>query len=246
MTPIYPHLAPEDAEASLGELESSIAEGGPLRTVVEGGLHPRTRYAASGEQVSAGRLRELRADVLNGIDGARSEPRVGDARKLDIALGVALDQWFEREGRAQAARLEIWAYLSLVVLPDVVVERFGPGSDGRLRSERFLPGRRNALYRAYLRAWILGPVLADPSLELYEDELVGVVDRNLSADHRVARVVAEHIARASAADGRRVLVREALKALQFELRVTDLGLLDDYELRVQIGRMFQAASAIKS
>ena len=246
MSPVYPHLAPEDAERALRDLEKTIAARRTVTAFPDGGLHPRTRYAGPGDQVRDAKLRQLRETVITEIQAQGSATSADTARQVDIATGIALDRWFAAEGRGQAARQEIWPYLCIVVLPDLVVERFGPASDGRLKEERFLAGRRNMLYRAYLRAWILGPLLRDPSLALYEDELVGVVDRNLSADHRVARVVAEHIGSMSGPGNRREIVREALKALQYELRVTDLGLLNDYDLRVQIGRMFQAAQAIRS
>lgn len=246
MSLVYPHLSSADADAALRSLERVLAEGRAAEPFPDGGLHPRTRFSGTGAQVTAGRLRELRTAVLSAPRQAGSVSGADGARRADIAVGAALDAWFGSDGRGQASRLEIWPYLSLVVLPDLVVERFGPDPDGRLKPERFLAGRRNALYRAYLRVWILGPLLQDQSLALYEDELVGVVDRNLSADHRIARVVAEHIGGMSGPGNRREIVREALKALQYELRVTDLGLLSDYDLRVQIGRMFQAAQTIKS
>lgn len=246
MSLVYPHLSSSDADVALRSLEKVLAEGRAAEPFPDGGLHPRTRFNGAGAQVTAGRLRELRSAVLSAPPPAEGGSGAGAVRRADIAVGAALDAWFGGEGRGQASRPEIWPYLSLVVLPDLVVERFGPGPDGRLKPERFLAGRRNALYRAYLRAWILGPLLQDQSLALYEDELVGVVDRNLSADHRIARVVAEHIGGMSGPGNRREIVREALKALQYELRVTDLGLLSDYDLRVQIGRMFQAAQTIKS
>lgn len=246
MSPVYPHLAPEDAEKALRELEKIAAGRRTVTAFPDGGLHPRTRYAGSGDQVRDADLRRLREAVIAEIQSHRPAKAADAARQADIATGIALDRWFVVEGRGQAARLEIWPYLCLVVLPDLVVERFGLSADGRLKDERFLAGRRNTLYRAYLRAWILGPLLRDRSVALYEDELVGVVDRNLSADHRIARVVAEHIGGMSGPGNRREIVREALKALQYELRVTDLGLLSDYDLRVQIGRMFQAAQTIKS
>lgn len=241
----YPHLAPADAAAALTALEKQVSQGARPIGFPDGGMHPRTRFAGAGTRVTIERLHELRRVVMAAAADADVRGGGEAARQEDVRVGRALDAWFEHDGRGQASRPEIWPYLSLVVLPDLVVNRFGPGPDGRLKPERFLAGRRNALYRAYLRAWILGPLLSDPSSVLYEDELVGVVDRNLSADHRVARVVAEHIGRLSGAGNRRESVREALKALQYELRVTDLSLLDDHQLRVQIGRMFQAAQSAR-
>lgn len=134
-----------------------------------------------------------------------------------------------RGGRRQS-RPEVWPYLTLVVLPDLAVRRFGADRQGRLPRDRFRAGRRNVFYRAYLRAWILGDMLEDRELSLYEDELVGLVDRNLSADHRLARALSRQIAQLPQNGSRRVRAREGMKRIQFELRVTDVEALDEREL----------------
>src|SRR5699024_11769839 len=95
-------------------------------------------------------------------------------------------------------------------------------------------GRRNIFYRAYLRSWILGDLLSDPELPLYEDDLVGLVDRNLSADHRVARIIADEIRSLSGKENRREIVRNGIMAIKYELLVSELSSLDDSG--IQIGR----------
>ena len=81
----------------------------------------------------------------------------------------------------------------------------------------------------------------DPELPLYEDDLVGLVDRNLSADHRVAQFIAEQIRALSKSENRREQVRNGLKAIQYELRVTDLSSLDDASLGSATAQAFRSA-----
>lgn len=242
---IYPHLSADDADEALRGLEASTAAGDEIRPFPDGGLHPRTRFAGTGNQVGVMRMRDLRDAVQARTAPLMSGGRVVDTRRFDIEAGIALDAWFDEEGRSQAARLEIWPYITLIALPDLAVARFRSGAGGALKAERFLAGRRNVFYRAYLRAWILGPLLQDPNVELYEDDLVGLMERNLSSDQRVARAIAENIARLGAAPGnRRLAVREALKAVQYELKVTDLAGLGDRELGEQISQMFVTTQGV--
>lgn len=243
---IYPHLSAVDADQAFRSLDASVAAGDEIRSFPDGGLHPRTRYAGAGNQVGVMRMRDLRAVVLARTAPLVSGGRVADARRFDIEAGIALDGWFERDGRSQAARLEIWPYITLIALPDLAVARFSSGAGGGLKAERFLAGRRNVFYRAYLRARILGPLLQDPNVELYEDDLVGLMERNLSSDQRVARAIAENIAHLGVfAGNRRNVVREALKLVQYELKVTDLAVLSDCELKKRLDLMFRAAQAIR-
>lgn len=246
MNAIYPQLAPQDAEATLRELENQLKGGTPPKPLPDGTLDSRTRFNGyGGAPVSVGRLREMHSSLKQVLDRIPESGKDAD-RQFDAAAGRFLVDWFEMEGRNQASNPSIWPYLTLLVLPDLAVRRFHPDSTGRLPKDRFLSGRRNVFYRTYLRSWILGDLVSDPDLPLYEDDLVGLVDRNLSADHRVARAIAEQIRslsgdgrRRDATETRREQVRNGLKAIQYELRVTDLSSLDDSELRDAVAGAFR-------
>lgn len=227
MSSIYPQLSRRDSVAVLSELEERLRRGEKPRPLPDGSLDRRTNfYGFSGQPVSAGRLRELHRSLSETLAEVPQSGRNAD-RRFDAATGRFLVDWFATEGRSQASNPEIWPYLTMLVLPDLAVRRFGPDSSGHLPRERYLSGRRNIFYRAYLRSWILGDLLEDPDLPLYEDDLVGLVDRNLSADHRVARLIAEQVGSLGGHPNRRELVRNGLKAIQFELKVTDLSSLGD-------------------
>jgi hypothetical protein len=226
MSRIYPQLSRGDALTELHELEAFLSVGRAPRPLLDG-LHPKTIFPGfGGVPVTAGRLRELHDTLESDLAAVTATGRDAD-RQFDVIVGRRLAEWFETDGRNQASDPEIWPYLTILVLPDIALRRFGPDRSGRLPRDRYLSGRRNLFYRAYLRSWILGDLLEDPDLPLYEDDLVGLVDRNLSADHRIARIVAEQIRTVPIGEHRRERVRNGLKGLQYELRVSDFASLND-------------------
>lgn len=238
MSRIYPQLTRKDAVAVLTELEERLQRGEPPRPLPDGTLDPRTRFTSfGGAPVSVSRLRELHSSLTAALSHIPERGHQAN-RMFDTIAGDFLVDWFETDGRGQAANPEIWPYLTLLVLPDLAVRRFGPSPSGKLPRDRYLANRHNVFYRAYLRSWILGDLLEDPELPIYEDELVGLVDRQLSADHRVAQHIASQIRALDGGEERRPHVRNGLKAVQYELRVTDLSSLTDPELAAAMTKMF--------
>ncbi|WBU38031.1 hypothetical protein [Homoserinibacter sp. YIM 151385] len=242
MSVLYPRLDADSVVRGIEGLEERLRLGLPLEPADSGEIHADAQFPAEGNPVSGARLRELRNHVLESIASLRSGTRADELRELDASAGRALNSWFEVEGRGQAAHPDIWPYLTIMVLPDVAVRRFPPDRDGLLARARFAAGRRNVFHRLYLRSWVLGPLLDEPDLPIFEDDLVGLIDRNLSADHQLARLVSEQIFAVGRRANRRDVVREGFKALQFELRVTDLGALSDADLRALLAETFQATT----
>lgn len=238
MSYLYPRMVRSDVESEIARLERTIHAGGVAQAFPDGGHHPAAGFPAAGIPVPTSHLRDLHDNVEHAVAQVTSRRRGDRDRAFDTAAGNALATWFEKEGRTQASHPDIWPYLTLVVLPDLAVKRFGPDPRGSLPPDRYRAGRRNVFQRLYLRSWILGDLLNDPDLPLYEDELVGLIDRNLSSDHRLARLVSEQIVVLSHTANRRETVRTAFKSLQFELRVTDLAAMDDEDLRALLGELF--------
>lgn len=238
MSFLYPRLSRADSLTEIGRLEESLRRGNGAPPFPDTGHHPSALFAAEGNPVSVARLRELHDTVASSLISDGKRKRADRDRLFDITAGQALSDWFAQEGRSQAVHPDTWPYLTLVVMPDLAVQRFGTDARGHLPRERFTAGRRNVFQRLYLRSWILGDLLNDPELPLFEDELVGLVDRNLSSDHRLARLFSEQIVALDRGQSRRSPVRNAFKLLQFELRVTDLSLLGDDSLRELLARMF--------
>lgn len=242
MSYVYPRLDRSDVESEIARLERTLHTGGIAESFPDGGHHPAAVFPSEGVPVPASHLRELHDAIERAVTTTPARRRGDRDRAFDTAVGNALAAWFADEGRRQASHPDIWPYLTLVALPDVAVRRFGPDSRGNLPSDRYRAGRRNVFQRLYLRSWILGDLLNDPDLPLYEDELVGLVDRNLSSDHRLARLVSEQIMTLNRSTNRRETVRSAFKSLQFELRVTDLAAVEDGELRALLATMFGSGS----
>lgn len=235
---IYPRFSTEDARRAFADLENAVATGQEPPRFTSGAHHPRAHFGIGGAgTVPVAELARLRDDMHAQMSTVSVGQRNHD-RKFDLLAGAGLAQWFAGDLRGQAANPGLWSYLTIAILPDLAVRRFPLDKNGRLSPDRFVAGRRNVFYRSYLRAVVLGSLLNDPEVELFEDDLVGLIDRNLSSDHRLARVVSEQIASTPKELPRREIVREGLKAVQFESRVTDLGTLSDQELREMIASLF--------
>jgi len=237
----YPRLSRADVDSEISRIERTLAAGGTAQPFPDGGHHPGAIFPATGTPVPAQRLRDLHKTVADALPQPSRRKRGDRDRLFDIAVGGALAQWFGSEGRAGATHPDVWPYLALVVLPDLAVERFGPDANGRLPHDRYRSGRRNVFQRLYLRSSILGELLNDPELPIFEDELVGLIDRNLSSDHRLARMVSEQIVALDRSTHRREAVRTGFKALQFELRVTDVAAMEDEALRALLSGLFESS-----
>ncbi|MCF2586107.1 hypothetical protein [Brevibacterium sp. UCMA 11752] len=239
MIRIYPQLSREDAFAELFDLENMLKAGQPLMPFANGTIHPKSIFRGSGgTPADLHHLRALHDGLETKISQIGGSGRAWD-RAFDVVTGSFLMDWFA-EDRNQASNPEVWPYLTILVLPDLAVQRFGLKPDGTLPKERYLSGRRNVFYRTYLRASSLGPLLEDPDLPLFEDDLVGLMDRTLSADRRIATLVGEKIQSIPRGDSRRQAVRNGLKVLQYELRVTDLSSLNESDARHAVNRAFSA------
>lgn len=234
---IYPRFAPSAADKAFKALERRIAGGQGARITLKPDRIPETSWPATGGvPVDADRLGALREQVKSAVQG-RACTDHQSRRVFDVEVGLTLLRWFEQDGPTNAADQDMWALLTIAVMPDLALQRFPPAhGSGRLAKERFLAGRRNVFYRAYLRALVLGELLRNPDMELYEDELVGMIDRNLSMDHRLTRAIAREIAGLSRNGNRRETVRSGLKAIQYEVKVTDLGYLSEAGLQEVVHR----------
>lgn len=241
MSWIYPYFPPDVAKGELANIEKRIRRNNGDVFTQRGFVpkHPKQIFPTSGgEPVPPERLHQLRDFVLSEVESLNldSITKANERRIFDKALSKRLGTWFSHdEDKLNAANPNLWSFLTLVIFPDIAVRRFPPDASGNLPTDRFLAGRRNVLYRCYLRYIVLGEdILSDEDMNLYEDELVGLVDRNLSADHRLSKAIARQIASLSSDNNRREIVRNGMKNIQFELKVTDLSSVSDKELEENI------------
>lgn len=235
---LYPTFTTEIAAKELSNLENRLRRTDGEIFTTQGVIyrHPKAIFPSTGGvPVPGSRLEELRTFVVAGIHEIGDSSNLTKSRKnreIDRVLSRRLGEWFSQESdKTNSADPNLWSYLALMILPDVAINRFPPENNWSLSAERFLAGRRNIFYRSYLRYVVLGDgIMSDEDIDLYEDELVGLVDRNLSADHRLSQSIARKIASLDFSPNRREIVRNGFKNIQFELKVTDLTSLTDAQL----------------
>lgn len=148
----------------------------------------------------------------------------------------------------EAARVDVWNYLTLVVLPDVALWRW-PNVKREPAYERLLGKPRNAFRRHWRRQQLFG---ADLAQNLLEDEHVQLAERpgTLGSDPVVSRVAAgtfiQAVGRWRLVKGDRVtsldredLMRRFAKACTRYGAVVSLSSLPEGELRGQLAELLQ-------
>ena len=204
-------LAEEYSEMAVEEARSKAQER--LSDVLA-----NTSYAATGG-------RRAREDELNGFSdhirsvaedcGYPDQRRLSEQRDFDLRVTTYLDDFGIIP--AEAARGEVWQYLTCALLPDVVIWRFGKTSSGVVgtcagNTERFLGSERNLLGRLYWRLRILKDSGAEEPYRfldgshdsgLSEDNMVSLVERTGVSRHpELSLIIAKHFER----------IREAVRA----------------------------------
>jgi hypothetical protein len=213
--------------------------------------HPSAIYAPTGwPRVGRQLLRELQKELRDAAAAAGypevfREPRRGS---FDAASGRILHQLMEI-APSEAAREGVWAFMSCVLLPDLVRWRF-PGEAGKSTTlERFLGGvrgLRNAFGRVWWRAELLQHTANDSPYELLErlgeDELVQIMERpSLAGSRRLARQVGVSFLDAAVrnpATSRSDLMRESMKRLRRLLPFVSFDALDEKVLCQTLDALF--------
>lgn len=238
----YPRL---DTAAALEMIREQA--GQPVGDLVSAARESHARvswYPTARDQVPVERLRQIQTEA-RAIARVYGYPGVGRGRGLtefDQQLGRLL---FDRMDilPAEAAHPGVWAFLSLVLMPDVAHWRF-PNLQAKDDYERLTGGDRNVFRRVWWRSYALGPELAE---KLLEDEAVGIMERpSIGMCPSVARAVArQHIAtiEANPALARTQLMRDATKRLRRLSPNLSLYSLSDEDIRVLVAEVFDSSVA---
>ena len=204
-------------EAVAADLPSSAFEG--------------VTYAATGgERVPEEVLTGLRGSLLEtarnvGYPDTRS---LEAQRRFDLSLARMLVELPIITG--EALRDEVWQYLTCILVPDLVVWRYGKTRDTRVvgptSHDRLLGGDRNMIARIWWRACILHDPNAEAELWLLdtarkgltEDNMVALFERgNIASNHMLCRTIAnEYIRNRPYVSGltgsaEQLLIREVMK-----------------------------------
>ncbi|WP_158372636.1 DUF6339 family protein [Cellulosimicrobium cellulans] len=243
MSTLYPRLLPADTEALFTRLpETSAGAAEPPEALTTA----RAVYAASGgmrvhrDELLVLRDEVRRAAVEHGFpERPGLEARNGFDRRVARILHARMGLT-----AGEASQRQVWAYLALVLLPDVCVWRFPPNDDGRYVADRYKGTdlTRHALARLWWRAHVLrdGTRHDDPYWML---EALGEADldqvmarrRSVAATPSLVRTVVRVTAESTDAVGRDVL-RDLLKRLLRLTAFLDLDWLDDEQLRALVLR----------
>lgn len=200
-------------------------------------------FAASGGSVSYEASQRI-SQLIKEVAERHGFPEPGNvaARGLfDTDCAVALATCDDLAS-GEALRDDMWSFLSVVLVPQVVAWRFPD-----LQAHRFEGGVRNTFQRLWVRGTCLdrGEGHTDRwglVRELSEDAMVQIFERaSISGDHRLARAVAEVWVATAARIGRgrmEDVMRRATKYVRVRNEIYDLASLDDDALHVEISRAF--------
>lgn len=249
MITLLPRLPAPAAEQLLDEFLGSGSSAWP-------GFDPSTlpqavRFAATGgTQASPRLLSEFREGILqiaemNGF--GRAGGRAGFAKFDAEAAAWLADRSFLASG--EGLRDDVWAFLGVALMPDVVYWRFG------VARERYLGGVRNTLQRLWMRGRALDRGLGSPDRwqlldELTEDALVQITERpSLGGDPLLGRAIAEAWVRAAHQRGKgamEAIMRGAVLRIRVWNEVRSLSDLPAAELALVLDEAFGIATDKRS
>lgn len=235
---VYPSLPLWAARERYDKLRVDQREPGSLRLDISLG-DPAATWYPTGTRVTDRDLQALRSlirEIANRVGFPRRSQNV--LRSFDqVAAGAVHRQM--RISPARAGDAGVWAFLSLILVPDIAVWRY-PGK----HHERLMGGQRNVLQRLWLRAEVLGTGPEDPAALLAEDQLVAIMERpdSLGRDSRVATALAAAVIQRTGdfSGGGMVLMREAAKRASRLSAWMLLGYLDDRTLKSVMDDLVQA------
>lgn len=237
---VYPRLKKSMAEKIASQLNSQ-----PIREIATpytGTQHVKVDYSPTGNRVRTDELIELQMKIRDcaTVYGYPDVQNISNATygDFDAKCSELLHQTMNIYP-AEAAHIEVWSFLTCVLLPDVVRWRF---YDKTTASERFIGSnrglRRNTFGRLWWRAFLLHqPNCPEPYKYIYrlgEDELVQITERSVIARNPVLicataqgflSVIEKHPEVL-----RRDLMREATKRIRRLVSLLSFETLDESEV----------------
>ncbi|MDY0810998.1 DUF6339 family protein [Kitasatospora purpeofusca] len=156
MIVLYPRLLPGEADRLFAELHDHPV--GTHGTMVAN-HSPRAVFAATGgRRITRDELDDLRHAILTVAQeqGYPEQPGIAQRHAFDQRVARILhEQSLMVSG--EAAQRQVWAFLALVLLPDVCVWRWQANADRRYLADRFKGSdlTRHSLARLWTRAHIL-------------------------------------------------------------------------------------------
>ncbi|MFL0575924.1 hypothetical protein ACH0BO_04150 [Brevibacterium luteolum] len=213
---LYPRLAPELAEVRRRRLLSRDRRAKFDREDLADELERAEVFPPTGgERMTLEELIDLREQCLSAIpSGMVPEDRRFGA-VFDLEVGRTL--FHATSGsRGEMGTPMTWDFITLVVLPDLSLQRFG-GSTKDARARYTGGNRRHVLQRLWRRRQVFGDAMVDSEV-LTEDDYGVLLERRLTLEREmVARMAADTIIRSGFSgstrrDYARALTRQLVQA----------------------------------
>lgn len=211
---LFPRLALPEA---LTKVRTFAGAGVPAPGAID---LTAARFAPTGGiRVDPSRLRDMRADLTRLAGESDLEQGSQQARqRFDRSVMQYLSD--QDLPVAEMVRPECWAWVAVILIPDLVHWRFR-GNDGHVNPERYCgPLVRNAIGRLWLRAWVLG---SDAAL-ITEDAAVAILERPSVASHaELARSILRHWTdcKSTGIQDPEGLLREVMKRIRLRTTILD-------------------------
>ena len=209
-------------------------------------------YHAAGRRASATDIQRLRNDIV-GIAREHGFPRQSQGRRdggaqFDRAVGETIRKLCPLVP-AEAARVDVWNFINVRVLLDVVVWRWGTWraeeNEWSVSQDRLFQLARTAFGRLWWRVELLGPEAA--SL-LSEDQSVQLMERpRMTGYPPLARAIADRLIVDQSGVNKDDLLRVAIRRLGRRMAVTSIFLMNGDQLAALVDQQFaEGAQALKA
>lgn len=251
---VYPRLKKITAEKLAMQLSSQAIN--ELVSEYSGKASVKIDYAATGNRIPVAELQTLQKAVracakyfgypkTQGISNAAYS-------EFDNRCAILLHKMMKLTP-AEAAHIEVWLFLTCVLLPDIVRWRF---YNDETSIERFIGAnrglRRNAFGRLWWRAYLLHrPEREDPYeyiFNLGEDDLVQITERSsIAADPVLISASADAFLttlKKYPSLSRRELIREAVKRVRRLFSLLSFEALDETEVVQIMNQTFEQTAQV--
>lgn len=237
----YPRLPISDAASLWNELRvksfDEISEFSMSATTLGAVFYPMALARCSDED-----LAQLRSAVLFEAKLHGFPHPVPVSRRVDFDQAVSR-VIFERMDilPADAANAEVWSYINVRLLLDVLVWRYGrqseKGDRWEVAEDRLFSMTRSAFGRLWWRAFLLGP---EYSGRLREDEAVQIVERTRVTGYPpLARAIAAQHLTTDSKEKRMLLLRDAMKRFTRKLVVISVFQLNTQQISDLVRETFE-------
>lgn len=211
MTPVDEFPLYRRLRASAGERSWKALLAGETLTPLVSHSDDYRVAETGGLAVTDFQLEGLRARLVSAVEGIDATQ---DSRNFDQNLAVAMAEHLNIS-RSEAGRGDVWDYLTFVVVPDIVVQRFSPERASRDRFNG--DSRRHVLRRLWRRTLVFHREHYAGDRSLTEDDFVQLLERQVSSVRpALANAVARKVTESGLTGGdRREFTRRIMKLVTY-------------------------------